>query len=48
MNEKAEKQAKEKLDKWLKEMGADVEDGDKTVKVSSCDNGACDISGMRH
>lgn len=44
MNEKAEKQAKEKLDKWLREMGAEVEDGDKSVKASSCDSGVCDIS----
>jgi activator of HSP90 ATPase len=44
MNEKAEKQAQEKLNKWLKEMGAEVEDGDKNVKVSNCDSGACDIS----
>ena len=44
MNEKAEKQAQEKLNKWLREMGAEVEDGDKNVKVSDCGNGACDIS----
>lgn len=44
MNEKAEKQAQEKLNKWLREMGAEVEDGDKNVEVSSCENGACDIS----
>ena len=44
MNEKAEKQAQEKLNKWLKEMGAEVEDEDKNVKVSRCDSGACDIS----
>lgn len=44
MNEKAEKQAQEKLNKWLREMGADVEDGDKNAEVSSCENGACDIS----
>ena len=42
MNEKAEKQAQEKLNKWLREMGAEVEDGDK--EVSSCDSEACDIS----
>ena len=44
MNEKAEKQAQEKLNKWLREMGAEVENGNKSVKVSSCNNGACDIS----
>ena len=44
MNEKAEKQAQEKLNKWLREMGADIEDGDKNVEVSNCDSGACDIS----
>ena len=44
MNEKAEKQAQEKLNKWLREIGDDVEDGDKNVEVSSCENGACDIS----
>lgn len=42
MNEKAEKQAQEKLNRWLKEMGADVEDGDK--EASKCDKGVCDIS----
>lgn len=42
MNEKAEKQAKEKLDKWLKEMGANDEEENK------CNEGFCELIKEEH
>lgn len=42
MNEKAEKQAKEKLDKWLKEMGANVEE------EKECNEDFCELIKEEH
>ena len=48
MNEKAEKQTQEKLNKWLREMDEwlrkEIEDINKKVEMSDCEDGACDIS----